>query len=432
MAEVAYATTADGVAKKKHTKIIKLLPDKRLVVGEVVKYDAEQEIGASIESLTYLTHEHGFTAIGAAGAPQDLEPSAVAESKPALMTPTSVHLTTRITHEILSAASSKGDKAYEKYMDGTMRRLKKAMDLREEVRKLYGGAALCQASAAATEVTATTGTFVISDATFAPLTWIGSRGMRLDAYTAAGTKLNAASAITVTSFTPSTRTIAFTTDATSVDAIVAAGTDCYFYYRSYYGNDGQGLISIASLNASSGNYLSVACGTYADVWTATQQDWDHSTEQFSWTKLNNGIEEAIGHGLDAEELLCFPSFKAWRHLCSNLEALRALDSGYSATKTEVGHEIDSLSYHSVSGAKVTLKPSPCIQRRHVLVMAKPDELNEICMAGSTPPKFGVPGEADDKIVVQIPRTNYVEVSMFGRLGVWAPCPNQFLLFRPAA
>jgi hypothetical protein len=295
-----------------------------------------------------------------------------------------------------------------------------------------GDLPIAKVNATATELTSTTGSFVISLATYAPMVWIGSRGMRLDAYTAAGVKINAEGAVTVTGFAPATRTVLFSASANDVDAIVAATTDCFFHFRSYYGNSGYGIVGVASLTSASGNYLNVATGTYSDVWTATQHDWDFATEQLSWTKLNNAILDAIGHGLDAEELIAYCSLTAWRHLCSNLEALRALDSGYSASKTDVGHDVDSLSYHSISGAKVTLKPTPCFQQQHVVVMAKPDDLNEISMAGSQKPKFGVPGEADDKIVVQIPRTNYVEVSMFGRLGLWAPCPNQFLLLRPAA
>lgn len=430
MAEVAYASTADGLAKKKHDKIVELLPDKRLVFTKAVQYDEDKDMGASLEALAFLTHEHGFTAIGSSGAPQDLEPSVVSESKPALLQPTSVHLTSRVTHELLSAASAKGEKAYARYIDRLMLNMKRSFDLREEWRRVYGGKALCQVDAQVTDGN-TTVTWVISESTYAPMVWIGSRGMRLDAYQADGTKLNTNAAITVSTFTPSTRTVVATGNATDIDAIYAASTDVYFYFRGYYGNDGTGLVSVAELDSSSGNYLSIACGTYSDVWTATQVTWDHSTTSFSWTKLNEGIEESIGHGMDGEELLCFPSFKAWRQLCANMEALRTIDSSYKVSGTEMGHEIDSVTYHAVSGAKVKIQPSAMLQRQHVLVMAKPDASNEICMAGSQRPKFGVPGGGvDTPIFTQIARTNYVECSMFARQSVWAPCPNQFMLFAP--
>lgn len=437
MAEVAYATTADGLAKKKHTKIIELLPDKRLVFTDAVKYDEDKDMGASLEALHFMTHEHGFTYIGEAGAPQDLEPSAVAESKPSLLQPTSVHLTSRVTLEMLSAASAKGDKAYDRYITRLMLNMDKSFDLREEWRRVYGGSYLFQIAATATDGN-TSITFNIKPSDFSPLLMVGSRGMRLDAYQADGTKLNTDAALTVSTYTPiansgdHTATVVCTGDASDIDAIVAATTDVYFYWRGSYGNQGQGLAYVAGLNSSSGNYLGIATGTYADVWTATQVDFDYSTESFSWTKLNEGIEGASGHGMDAEELFAYPSMRIWRQLCSNLEALRTIDASYSVSRTTVGHEIDSVSYKSVTGASVRIKPSPILKKKHCLVMPKPDASNEICMAGSQKPKFGVPGGGvDTPIFSRIDRTNYVECSMFARQSVWAPCPNQFLLFRPA-
>lgn len=429
MAEVAIASTADGIAKRKHTKIEKILPDKRLVLTDAVKYDQDREFGGELEAVAYLTHEHGFTYVDSTGAATDLNPSVVAESKPARLNATSVHLTTRITHELLSAASAKGDKAYERYMDGAMLRMRKAFDIREEVRRAYGGLSIAQINATASDG-GTTITFVIKESSYAPMIWWGAKGMMLDAYKDDGTKLNTDDTLSVTSFDPATRTVIASGDATDIDAIVAATTDVYFYYRGAFESDGTGLVAIASLTAASDPYLGIDPADFPDMWTATQQTWDYSSTNLSWDLLNTGVEKAIGRGMDGDILL-FPSMRGWRQLCSNMEALRVLDASYSASRSEFGHEIDKVRYHAVNGAVVTVRPSAVIKTSHCLGFVSPDDMNEICMAGSSQPKFGVPGEGNDApIVTQIPRTNYVELNMFARQSVWAPCPKNFLLFAP--
>ncbi len=432
MAEVAYSGSAEGVAKKRQQDILKILPDKRLVVSEAIKYDKDREFGGTLESVAFLTHEHGATYIGTTGAGQDLEPSVVAESKPVQMQPTSFHMTTRVTAELASAASGSEVKTYEQYIDATMRRLQKAARIRAEMKKILGGMALGKASTTPVEVTATTGTLVLSEGSYAPMPWIGSKNMKLDAYTAAGTKLNAASAITVTGFAPATRTLSFSTDSVSVDAIVAAAADVYLYYRSAYGNTGYGIVQVASIAAASSAYLGITPASYPDTWTATQVDWDHSTELFTWDLVSQGLESAMGRGGMDGDILLFTSMKAWRQLGANMEALRVLDHGYSQSSTKLGHDHDGITYKASNGANVTVKPSPCMPTQYVVGMQKPDDLNEICMAGSDQLKFGFPGAKNEALVQRIPRTNYAEIAMFSRDDLWAPCPNQFALWRPAA
>ena len=421
---VATVTEADGLAKRRHGDIANLLPDKDLKVSRRIKFDDKRKVGGEYEELIPLTHEHGFTAGGTAGAARTLNASIVATTKPARLTPVSIHFRTSVTHDLLSATLAKGDMAYARYIDLLMRNSKRAFDRREEQRIIYGGLPLGSISATATDG-GTTITFIISDATWAPGPWIGGRNMEIDAYNGSS-QLNALASLVITSVNPKTRTIVATGNATDINDIVAATTSVQFYYRGYYGNDGTGLAGVAALTSSSGNYLGIATGTYMDVWNATQVTWDHATTTFTWGLLNQGIEEALGRGLIGD-VVANVSIEAWRDLCGTMDSLRMLDSSYSAKKTDMGFE--ELSYHHCAGGKVVVEPSTFIKRGQVLVYADPaDPMNDIALIGSTQPSFGIPSIQGEDIFTQVQGTNYIEMGMFARQALWAPCPRNFILF----
>jgi hypothetical protein len=423
---VATINEANGLARRSFGDIVDLLPDKDLKVSRRIKFDDKRKVGGEYEELIPLTYEHGFTAGGTAGAARTLNSAIVATSAPARLTPVSIHFRTMVTHDLLSATLAKGPMAYARYIDVMAKNSKRAFDRREEQRLIYGGLPLGNISATATDG-GTTITFVISDATFAPGPWIGSRNMEIDAYNTA-TQLNTDAALTVTSFNPKTRTVVATGTAADVDRVVAATTSVQFYYRGYYGNDGTGLVGVASLASTSGSYLGIACGTYMDVWNATQVTWDNSTTTFTWGLLNSGMEEALGRGLTGD-VIAEVSIEAWRDLCATMDSLRVLDSSYSAKKTDMGFE--ELTYHHVAGGKVTVEPSTFIKRGHVLVYADPsDPMNDIAMIGSTKPSAGIPSIQGEDIFTQVQGTNYIEMGMFARQALWAPCPRNFVLFAP--
>lgn len=426
MASTSTVTEANGIAKRVMGNITELLPDKDLKLQRHVKVDTQRKVGAEFEEVVPLTFEHGFTAGGTTGAARTLNAAIVEQTAPARFTPPTVHFRTAIVHDLLSATQSRGTQAYEVYIDGKMRRARRAFDRREEQRLIYGGLPLGNIDATATHVS-TTLTFVISDNTWAPGPWIGGANMQIDAYNGSS-QLNTNAAMTILTVDPATRTMTATCNASDITAIEAATTSVQFYYRGYYGLDGTGVAGVASLSASSSSYLGIAGSTYKDLWCATQVTWDQSTTTMTWGLLNSGIEQALGRGMTGDVVaLC--SIKAWRDLCATTDSLREIDSSYSASSTELG--FSKLKYHHCAGGVVTVEPSTFIKKSHVIVMADPeDPMNDIKILGSDEPTYGIPSIQGEDIFTQVQGTNYVEMGMFARRGLWAPCPRNFVLFAP--
>ena len=423
MAQSATIDTAEGAAKKVYGKIQDMIPSKDLKVLKRIKYDSSREVGLDYNEQVYLTQEFGFTAGGSSGARRNLNDAVVATSKNATLAPTSTHFRTEAVIELLAQVESKGPKAMEPYVGAMFRNSKKAMDRRLEVKYTLGGSPIGVVSSATDVVTTTVCT--IATGKWAPGVWLGSKGMPVDMYDGS-TQLNTNAALIVSVVDMKLKKITFTGNAADIDAVVAAGANTDIYYRGYYGLDGTGLRAIANLSASSGNYLGIATGTYTDVWNATQVAWDVSATDFNWDLLNTGIEEAASRGAMGDMIALVP-FNVWSDLCGSLDALRAIDSSYSANKQDMGHDIDSLSYHSLCG-KITIEPSAFCLNGDVICYPDPAGDSDVAIIGSSKPTFELPGAEGGKFMQPIRGVNAIEYGMFECSGLWLPNPRGCILF----
>jgi hypothetical protein len=339
--------SAAGIAKKVYGKVQDLVPDEINVVLNTIPYDKSTELGASFDEQVWLSGEWGFTHGGTDGAELTLNAPSVAQSKLAEALPESLHFRSRTTIELMSRAQKKGDASFENYVKRLMVNSKKAFDRRLDTRMIYGGGKL------ATIVTgdagaATTWAPTVSVGTWAPWLWIGGIGAPVDAYNGA-TKLNTTGDLVISNVNPKTRVLSFTGVAADITAIKAIGTNgstVTLYYKGFYSTTAIGLKTISALSSSSGNYLGIACGTYSDLWCATQVTWDVTADDFTWTILQNGLEESFGRGGGGNRIALVPA-NVWKTLNSSLDALRAFDSSYSVSKVEMGHEIDAITYRAL-------------------------------------------------------------------------------------
>jgi hypothetical protein len=419
-------TSAEGISKKVYGDVRTLVPNSRLKVTRRFKFDGKRKVGKEFSEQIWLSNEHGVTFGGSGGGRRNLNRPSVAVSKLATLRPTTVHFRSEVTIDLLKEAQSKGDAAFESTVAAMMRNCKRSMETIGEEKYNFGGTHIGAVSTSTDG--GTSSTVVITENTFAPGVWLGSVGKLLDFYNGS-TQLNTDGVMEVTSYNPKTRTIVVYGTSADVDRIVAATTSARIYTASAYGNQGLGLKAIASLNSSSGNYLGIATGDYQDVWNATQVTWDASETEFSWGLLNEGIQEMVQRG-GSGDLIAYASHKAWRHLCNSLDALRVLDSSYSAKKQEMGHHIDSLSYHTLSGGKVTIEPSDFCMQSDVIVVTDPesDDVNA-CRIGTAEMEMGLPGQ-EGRFFLPVSGTNVCEFGMFGCDDIWLPSPRSTLIFTP--
>lgn len=426
--------SANGIAKKVMGKVQAMQSDKGLKVLNRIPYDSDTTLGASYNELVWLTGEHGFTYGGTDGAALTLNAPAVAESKEAVLYPESLHFRSRTTMELMSRAKSNNSEAsYENYIKRLMINSRQAFDHRLEMKLIYGGLSIGTV-VTGDAGTATTWAPTISTATWAPGAWIGKRNCAFDAYNGS-TKLNTRGDLVCTAVNVKTRVISFSGvagDITDIKAVGTNGSTVTLYYKGAYSTSTIGLKTIAKLSSSSGNYLGIACGTYPDFWTGTQVTWDVTAEDFTWTILQNGLEESFNKGRGGNRICEVPP-GVWKTLNSSLDALRAFDSSYSVSKVEMGHKIDAITYHSL-GFRVTVECNRNMMGGDVIVFPDPGAddtedgmTGDINRKGSSNVTFNLPDKGGE-LFTQIYGTNLVEHGAFSDQALWAPCPADFLIF----
>lgn len=422
----ATVSTANGMAKRVHDKLIKLVPSKNLKVLNRVKYDTENELGSEFYADICLTAEHGFTYGGSSGAKRTLNSSEVAEYQPAYASPNEIDFRSEATLTVLSRAQSKGDKAFAGYISEIMKNSKIAFAKRLEIAMNRGGSPLATSSSA-TAVT-TTSVITVNAKTWAPHIWLNMRNCPLEAYST-NTLLNVNADLSITIVDVKNKKITVTGNATDIALLNSTGVfDLYFKGVKNNGSagtlDGTGLRTIANL--SSGTYLNISADNYKDVWNGTQVTWDYSTTDYTWTVLSSGLEEAAGRGFFGDCVVQVP-FPVWNTLNSSLDALRVLDSSYSVNKSEMGHGIDSIVYHGVTG-RCIIECSGFQPYGEVLVY--PDSSEDDTLAkrvGSTDVTFMTPGRGDEMFKL-VENSNTVEYRAFSDQMLWLPAPRNCILF----
>lgn len=342
MADVATITTANGMAKDVFGTLKDVLPSSGLKFTKDVKFDSSRKLGEQLSEVVWLTLEHGFTYNGTGGQKVTLNAPEVAESKEANIQGNEIIFRTEIVYKLLQQTVAAGDKAFKSYWSQALVNVKKSFNKRLEVTMLHGGSSigtLTSASAAS----ATTSVLQITAATWAPSIWVGMKNARLDVYDGT-TKLNSNADVQITKVDIKNKQLTVTlnaADLVTVRAIGTAGSTTTLYFKGSKGNEGNGLKAIANL--TSGSYLGISGAAYPDLWNGTQVNVGGALD---WDQIQNGLEEAAGRGSEMP-LKLLVSNAAWSNLNSDLAALRAIDSSYKVSETEMGTE--SIKFHAVTG-----------------------------------------------------------------------------------
>ncbi len=362
MADAATITTANGMAKDVFGKLKDVLPSSGLKFTKDVKFDGDRKLGEQLSEVVWLTLEHGFTYNGTGGSKVTLNDPEVAESKEANIEGNEIIFRTEIVYKLLQQTVAAGDKAFKSYWSQALVNVKKSFNKRLEITMLWGGTSLGQLGAAATDG-GTTSVMTISDATWAPSIWVGMKNAFVDAYDGSD-KLNDLADLQITSVDIKNRALTVSGNATDIDAIVAAGTDVELYFKGSKGNEGTGLQQIANL--TTGSYLGISGSDYPDLWNGTQVDVGG---QLDWDQIQNGLEEAAGRGCEMP-LKLMVSNAGWSNLNSDLAALRAIDSSYKVSETEMGTE--SIKFHAVTGP-IEIVPSGYMKEGEAVAYPSPSE-----------------------------------------------------------
>ncbi len=388
-------STANGWAKERFGKVQHLAPPKHTKFIKRVKYDEANKMGKEYRFPVWVTAEGGFSYDGA----NTLEDAKAAETQDAVLTATEITCRSLIRRKLLEAATNDKD-AFGNYFSAFLVQAKKSFSRRLETHMLYGGSSI--GTLGSISGTSTSRAIVISEATWAPHIWLGSKGHNLDAYNA-GTQLSNAAPLVITSVNLATRTISVTGDAGDLTDVDSASTATEFYWRSSKGADGNGLYKIAS--ATSGTYMGIDHSTYADVWQGSQVAV--GSLPFDWAKLNEGLEGAADKASESA-MIVQVSHKTWGNLLDDIASLRVFDSSYKAKEGEFG--VESIKYHGVNGMPVTVEPSGFMHRGKAMGFPDADEGDGelIERRGSTDVTYLDPMN-NEQMFTDVPGTNYFEI-----------------------
>jgi hypothetical protein len=424
----ATISTAAGVAKRVHGQLQDLIPEGRNKLTRRVKFDKDNIVGSEFYEPVFLTGEHGATFTGNTGAAADLNGAEVAESKPASLNPGSIWFETQAVIDSLARMRERGDQAFANYVTKMMVNTRKGLDKRVEIVHNLGTSSLGTVSAATDAVTTTV--ITITAATWAPHIWLGMKNCHFDIYNGS-TQINTNADFKCTKVDPKNHKITMEGNSADIDALVAVGTNgsgCEIYLLGYYGNTGPGLKQVCQLRSGQTLY-GISSTDYNDVWAATQVVWDvTTTPEFTWELLQDGLEEAVGRGLERDIIAQVP-YNVWTSLNSSLDALRVFDSSYKVSSVDMGHAEDAITYHSL-GIKVTIEPSGFSMGGEILCYPNPTmDKDSVKIVGSQPITFDMPGTGKEMVYL-VPSTNRCAWQAYTCQGFYTTAPRDFLYFGP--
>lgn len=397
MADVAHTlTTANGWAKEQFGEVQHLAPPKHTKFIKHVKYNNKNKLGKEHREPVWVTAEGGFSYDGAT----TLEEAKAAESQDAVLTATEITCRSLIKRKLLESSTNDKD-SFGNYWSAFLVHAKKSFARRLETAMLYGGGNI--GVLGSITGTSTSRAVVISEATWAPHIWQGSKGHNLDAYNGS-TQISNAAPFVIASVNLATRTVNITGDSGDLTDLDSAGTSAVFHWRASRLADGNGLATVAAL--TSGTYRAIDVSTYADTWQSTHVAV--GSVPFDWAKLNEGLEGAADKGSECP-LIVQVSLKTWGNLLDDIASLRVFDSSYKAKEGEFG--VESIKYHGVNGFPVTIEPSGFIKRG--IALAFPDTSDSeygglVERRGSTDVTYMDPLN-NEQMFTDVPGTNYFEV-----------------------
>lgn len=383
-------TTASGFFKDVFGEERRAVPDG----VRLIKYfplPEDRKTGEKVSEPVWLTSEAGFTHEPANNSYALYEPVA-AESKELTLQGSVLVLRSQVASQAFSRAVKRGQQAFGSFYRGLIKRMRADHLCRLETVYMHGGRSL--ATIDSVSGSGTTRQWTITLASWAPRIWTGSKNRPIDAYLVSGpTQRNTLADIVVTSvdFTKTAPKINVSGNATDLGNVVA-GDELFF--KGAYGNDPTGVIGAVS---NTGSYLGIDGSSY-DLWTGNTI---LTTGTLSWSKIQDGIEDAAGRGLDGDIVL-FVSFPGWSDINSDISALRTIDAGYKTSSVDFGTQ--AITFYSHTG-QVKVIPSGFCKGGEAFAFPE----NDVESVGSTEQTFENVGTGMGQYFEAVPGKHAVEL-----------------------
>jgi hypothetical protein len=400
MAQYVTPAQLTGLFKESYADdILNLIPESAKLTKMIPFVQRDKELGNKYHQPVVLGQEQGVTYAAADAGAFALNDSIAMQLKDAQIQGNQMLLRSSLAYDSAARASN-SKKAFVKGTELLVENMLESLTKRLELSILYGQIGL-GASSSATAVNATTTDVVLSAASWATGIWAGLENAKFNFYIIASSTLissGADSIFTLSTVTPSTRTLRFTGTATGNTALVAAtATPMAPYFDGSFSAEMAGLQKII---ANTGTLFNIDASTY-NLWKGNSVT---VSGQLTMSKVLSGVAQAVARGLQ-EKVICAVNPDTWANLASDLAALRRFDGSYSKKKSENGAE--SLCYYGQNGeieimSHIFVKAGDCF-------IFPPKRAKRI---GAQEISFKTPGR-EDEIFLHLPSNAGFELRLYG-------------------
>lgn len=354
-----------------------------------------------------LQHEHGITYAAPRTGPTTLLASNAAQSQQALVEGSQIFGRSRVDYEAMAKASSAGEKAFIAATRLIVKRLTKASGKRAELSLLHGRRGIGTIAAGGVSGSGTTRVYTISDDTFVPGIWAGSRNATLDVFAAdySGTKVNANAAVIITGMDFTAKTISVSGNSTDLGNIVA-GMQLFFETASPT-TEMPGIDF--TIRKQTGTHWNIDVSAY-ELWRGNVIPTSGAP---GFAKVIAGVQRAAELGLE-DDTVAITSPGYFTRLTEDYASLQKFDYRYDAKKGEQG--VEEITFHGQTGL-TRIKPH---------IFQKPGQVHILGMdewqrVGAAELDFKYPNESDP--FFQVPDVGAHELRVYGNFAPFCEAPS---------
>ena len=389
----------DVIPHKNNNILVKNLP-----------FNQAEMLGSQYVVPVALADEQGVTYAGPLEDDFTLNGSIANASERAVVNGSQIVIEGSMGYKAAAAARGKDAKAFVAATRYMVERMMKTMAKRLEIQHLYGGSGLAQIDASA-NVSVTETVITITDASFAPGIWIGSKNALIDVHTTAGVQVGAAG-FTIKSFDYAAKAITVTgaaADITALDAAFPATLELWF--KGARTKESLGLDQIIT---TSGSLFGID-NTVNDLWKGQQYAVGGA---LNFDKITEAANITFNYGND-DKLCALVSPVAFQSLINDEAALREYDKSYSVDKAQKGNK--ALEFN-IGGIIIELKQHPMVKQGEAFLVP----LAKLKRVGARKESLKTPGLEGEDIFRQKTNSTGYEMRAYTDQALFCECPSHLV------
>ena len=360
-------------------KLQDLVPQFEILSGDV-PFVRQPKLGDSYHFPIRVKRAHGVT-FNSDGSAFELNSAIAGVTVDASVQGTEFVIRERVSYGAASRAIGSRE-AFESTFNAVVLDMTNSSSFYREALCLYGQSDIGTVSTA-TSVNATTVSFVISQATWAPGLWAQMEGAKIDLYNSAGGTKQNASDLTINSVNMSTRTLSVqraTADATETNN--AGASSFVLTPKGDFASTFNVYAGLDRITTNTTSLFGVSAATYG-IWQANTHG--AGSAALTMAKVCGAAAEAAVRS-EMGKRICYVSTASWTDLNNDHAALRRFGD---STRSDLDLGTQRIKYYGPTG-EIEIVPHPLVKGGEAFLV-DPRHLKRV---GSTDFTFELPGAVE--------------------------------------